>query len=156
MSEELRTYINPNAIEDGSIPISKINVTSGDTVFVTDSDFGAHTHSVEYETENVELDHVFTGTTGNTDAADSTEIIEASLITNPGTLPNMSIEYDSDEKALSISFNPGTLVEYSTVEKIVASSGHRHSYTPSGTIGKHTINMISEIVKTGVPNANNE
>ena len=156
MSEELRTYINPNAIEDGSIPISKINVTSGDTVFVTDSEFGAHTHSVDYKTENVELDHVFTGTTGNTDAADSTETIEASLITNPGTLPNMSIEYDSDEKALSISFDQGTLVEYSTVEKTVASSGHKHLYTPSGTIGKHTINMISEIVKTGVPNENNE
>lgn len=157
MSEELRTYINPDAIEDGSIPVSKLDATSADAVFVTDSDFGTHTHSVEYKIpEETELEHTFTGTTGNTDAADTTETIQASLISNPGTLPSMTVEYDGEEKALSISFDQGTLVEYSTVEKTVASSGHKHSYTPSGTIGKHTINMISEIVKTGVPNENNE
>lgn len=156
MSEELRTYINPNAIEDGSIPVSKLDATSADAVFVTDSEFGTHTHSVDYKTENVELEHTFIGTTGNTDAADTTETIQASLISNPGTLPSMTVEYDGEEKALSISFDQGTLVEYSTVEKTVASSGHKHSYTPSGTIEKHTINMISEIVKTGVPNENNE
>lgn len=155
MSEELRTYINPNAIEDGSIPISKLEGAGAN--FITDSDFGTHTHSVDYKTENVDLEHTFVGTTGETDAADSTVTITGSVITSSGKLPSLIVEYDDDKKSLAIQFDQGELVKYTTSETIVASSGHKHSYTPSGTIEKHTINMISEIVKkTSGPNTNDE
>lgn len=116
--------LNTNIIADESIELKKIK---GYEELVHSDDL-EHTHEVEVEVIDEEVNSSFSGTEGETEKPSETQSVNS--ITKVNELPSLSLLCEGG--SLTISFSQGTQVEFE--EKNVASSEHSHKYTPSGNV----------------------